>query len=119
MAKGIEAISLALSGYSDEVREATQEIVEEVMDEAAKKLHTAGTFKGTKYKKSWKSTVEKSRIGVSGVTYNEKHYRLTHLLEFGHARRNGGRNTTAFPHIAAVNDWAQEEVQKRIEEKIG
>lgn len=52
------------------------------------------------------------------MTYNAKHYRLTHLLEFGHAKQNGGR-TRAFPHIAEVNDWAQEEVEKRMEGKIG
>lgn len=116
--KGIEAIHLALSDYSNEVREALEEAVTEVTDEAADKLHTAGSFGGKKYRKSWKATVEKTRTGVSGVTYNEKHYRMTHLLEFGHAKQNGGR-TRAFPHIAEVNDWAQEEVEKRMEGKIG
>lgn len=56
--KGIEAIHLALSDYSNEVREALEEAVTEVTDEAADKLHTAGSFGGKKYRKSWKATVE-------------------------------------------------------------
>lgn len=116
--KGIEAVHLELAGYSDEVKDMLEETVTEVMDEAVDKLHTAGGFKGTKYKHSWTSKVERTRTGISGVTYNAKHYRLTHLLEFGHARRGGGRNTTAYEHIAPVNDWAQEEVERRMEDKL-
>lgn len=115
--KGIDGIHIILNDYKDEVREAVEKEIAAVTEGAAKKLRSAGSFGGKKYRKSWRSTVEKTRVGISGVTYNEKYYRLTHLLEYGHAKRKGGR-TRAFPHIAEVNSWAQTEAQKKIEEAI-
>ena len=38
--------------------------------------------------------------------YNQKHYRLTHLLEKGHVGRDG-RRVKAFEHIAPVNDMTE------------
>ena len=116
-AKGIDAISVALNDYSDVAREAMFDAVSDVMKESADKLHEAGSFKGKKYRRSWTQDVERTNVSVSGVTYNAKHYRLTHLLEYGHAKQNGGR-TRAFEHIAPVNDWAQETVQDRFEDYL-
>ena len=53
-----------------------------------------------RYAKSWrvKTTEENSQKLVQTV-HSPKRYMLAHLLEKGHAKRNGGR-TRAFPHIA-------------------
>ena len=115
--KDVDGIKLILGDYADEVRDAVEKTITDVIGEAAKKLRSAGSFRGKKYRRSWRSTVELTRTGISGTTYNEKHYRLTHLLEYGHAKRKGGR-TRAFPHIAEINAWAQTEAQKKIEEAI-
>jgi hypothetical protein len=40
-----------------------------------------------------------------------------HLLEKGHALRNGGR-ARARVHVAPVQDWMNEELRKKIEEAI-
>lgn len=113
--KGIDAISVALGDYSDIAKQAMFEAISEVTKQAADKLHEAGSFKGKKYRNSWTNDVERTNVSVSGVTYNVKHYRLTHLLEYGHAKQNGGR-TRAFEHIAPVNDWAQETMPDRFED---
>ena len=51
------------------------------------------------------------------VVHSKKQYRLTHLLEFGHAKRGGGR-TKAQPHIAPAEkagfDLLLSEVEKGV-----
>ena len=109
-----------LTNYTDEVKDVVRDTLEEVGKEAASELKTAGSFKGTgKYKRGWDSTVETHRTFDSVVVHNKKKYRLTHLLEFGHACRGGGRSKTReFPHIGPVNEKATQRAEREIIKKI-
>lgn len=72
-----------------------------------------------KYAKSWTVT-EKGGEGSNfyrATVHNKKHYRLTHLLEYGHYTRNG-THTRAFRHIEPVDKWAVERLEKEIPEII-
>ena len=71
-----------------------------------------------KYKKSWtvKTTKETSNA-MEVVVHSRNRYQLAHLLEFGHAKRGGGR-TRAFPHIAPAEAKAAEMLEKEIEEAL-
>lgn len=108
-----------LGVFTDEVLHDVESAVDEVGEEAAARLKQANKGRTTwkKYPRGWKSTVRKRRLTHEAIIHNATDYRLTHLLEFGHAKRNGGR-TKAYPHIADVADWADEELQRRIEEKV-
>ena len=112
-----DALNDLLTRYGDEARNAIQEEVIDIAKEASKKLRSAGSFNGKKYRKGWTAKVDNKRVSIKAVAYNKNHYQLTHLLEFGHAKRNGGR-TKAFEHISPVNDWAQNELVKRIKERL-
>lgn len=112
-----QAMKDILTDYSDEVAEITVKVVEEVAEEASDKLHTAGDFKGTKYRASWKSETERKRLYASAVVYNAGHGQITHLLEYGHATANGGR-TREFVHIAPVNEEAEEKAVEKLKEAI-
>ena len=108
-----------LQEYGDEARQIMETTITSVGKEAAKnvKANAAG-FGGTgKYAKGWKAKIEKGRLTVEAHVYNSAQPGLPHLLEFGHAKQNGGR-TMAFPHIASVNDWAQQEAVSKLEEKL-
>lgn len=113
------AVNDILKEYGDDAKEIIEETITDVAREAAKNVKTNATgFNGTgKYAKGWKSKIEKKRATVNAVVYNASLPGLAHLLEFGHAKQNGGR-TAAYPHIAAVNDWAQDEALNRLKEKL-
>lgn len=108
-----------LENYTDEVMHAVADALEETAKESAEELHSAGGFKDRtgRYRKGWTSTVEEHRTFMSATVHNRTSYQLTHLLEFGHAKSNGGR-TKAFTHIATVNAQAEETAIRKITEAI-
>jgi hypothetical protein len=111
-------VSDMLKDYAGDCSEVLEETVKKVTKDAANELKSAGTFGGTgKYRKGWKAKVEKSRLGVEGVVYNAAMPGLTHLLEHGHALRGGGRSRS-FPHIAPVNEKAQQAAVDELERKL-
>lgn len=105
--------------------EATEEAAAEGARNTAKELlpelqnaHPAGSGRygsWDKYNSGWTSTltVKKGKTRVSYVLHNQKEYRLTHLLEYGHALRQGGR-AAAFPHIAPVAEMADDLLYENI-----
>lgn len=116
-----KAIGDALYEYMDEVVKTTNEVLKETAKEAVDELKTAGDFKDKsgEYRKGWSTKAEAATLGIQKqIVYNKKHYRLTHLLEYGHAKPNGGR-VRAFPHIATVEEGLADKVEKKLREKLG
>lgn len=125
------AINELLKEYGEEVYDAVNDSVDEVISLATDKLravnHWAEDGSGA-YAGSWANKeTQKTVLTVKKVVYNEEHYRLTHLLEHGHLVRNGtGRigsgkkdRVDAYPHIGPVNDWVQAEAVKVVKQKLG
>lgn len=66
------------------------------------------------YKDSWKSKDVGSRLIPGFVVYSAKpNYRIAHLLEKGHAKRNGGR-TNPIVHIAPAEQRAIAKFEKAV-----
>lgn len=114
-----DEIQKILDEYGDEASAALAEAISETAKEAQTQLRqkNQGRKLWKKYPKGWSVQIKAGRLDVEGIVYNKDHYRLTHLLEFGHATRNGGR-TKAFPHIEEVNAFAQKDVLERLREKL-
>lgn len=119
-----KAMKDILNEYGDEVYEVLGKAVDEVSDEAVKKLQAGGSFGGTgAYKKDWVADdIPTGRLSKAKVIHNEDHYRLAHLLEKGHVIRNGTGRTygtvQAFPHIKPVEEWAKDELPRKVKEMI-
>ena len=122
-----QALDEVLKQYGDDVYKVLDKSVEEVADKATQKLRSVTHWKNSKpnsaYSKDWTvDSFRAGRLGVSRVVYNDGHARLTHLLEKGHVSRNGTGRTfgkvPAYPHIAPVNDWVVDELQRIVEREI-
>lgn len=134
MAKRIKPVDLdatvkdLLEKYGSQVYDVLKDCVKEVSDEAVEKLQSVSSFApgghpSGAYSRSWKhEDVKVGRLATRKIIHNEEHYRLTHLLEKGHVSSNGTHRTfgrvAAYPHIAPVNDWANEELPRLVERKL-
>ena len=96
-----EAIREELEKYSEEVEAKVDRGIDEICQEAVEELKSNPNIpvKSGKYKNSFYFKNEAKGKGYKRNRIANKRYRLTHLLEFGHATRNGDR-TEAFPHWA-------------------
>lgn len=116
-----EAIEKELTLYADEAADVVKLSVRDVA-RATRKEIAANAPRGRtgKYAKSWRTKkVYESSTSASYVVYaNEDGYRLAHLLEFGHAKRNGGR-TRAFPHIKPAEERAAREIEAMTKARLG
>lgn len=111
-----------LKDYKEDIDEEVVEVVDEVTRKAKDELkQTSPRGKGSRtnpYYKGWAVKLSKKRTGVyHKVIWNRTNYQLTHLLEFGHATRNGGR-TRAIPHIRPVEEKYNVEFVDKLEKRI-
>ena len=112
-------ISAMLSEYADDVIEEVKATVDDVAKEAQKIVKSKAPVKTGKYKRSIKvRTSYESLTEIRKTIYSNGNSGLTHLLENGHAKVNGGR-TRAFPHWKYGDEYIKKELPKRIQKKIG
>ena len=104
-----------LQEYADLATDDMKAAVKKAGNEAKKDIQANAPVKTGAYKKSWtvKTTKETSNA-MEVVVHSKNRYQLAHLLEFGHAKRGGGR-TRAFPHIAPAEQRAAELLEREVE----
>lgn len=118
-----EEVIKAINEYKDIAEGDFEEVAKSVAKEGAKKLKATsprGSGKGRKghYANGWGVTYERKGNGKFRFTvHNKKKPGLAHLLEHGHQLRQGGR-AKAIVHIKPVEEWCNEEFEKRTEERL-
>ena len=92
---------------TDEMKRAVQRAAKTVKDEASARAPK----KTGKYSKSFATTKTKeTSLALEYVVWSPSDYRRVHLLEYGHAKRNGGR-TRAFPHMEPAERIGKEQLE--------
>lgn len=108
-------IAYELENFSTEVEDIVSEEIETVGKEMAKELKEVSPKRTGGYAKGWRIKRE-SKYKI--IVQNSKKPYLTHLLEHGHAKRNGGR-VRAIPHIKPTETKYQEKLAENIKRRIG
>ena len=113
-------IEKELKKYTKEIEEGLEKAKQRNARQGAKELRESpltpvskNRKRSGKYKKGWTST----KHGTAYIIRNKTDYQLTHLLEKGHALRQGGR-TRAFPHIKPVEEKVVKNYEKDVEKVI-
>lgn len=123
MAKTVRADHMAaeinkiLREYGEASEQAVDNAVRLTATDAVKDIRSSAReqFGGTgEYASSWTQKVEKRRKVYSRIVHaRAPYYRLTHLLENGHAKVNGGR-VEGRPHIAPAANEATAKLTRYI-----
>ena len=114
-----KAINEELTIYCDDVTEKVKKISDNVMKTLVKNTKKDANKRTGTYAKAItsKRTLETKRCRVNTWYVNDPEYRKSHLLEKGHATRNGGR-TRAFPFISKNEQIAVKDYENQVEEAI-
>lgn len=118
-----EAVMKELMDFKEITEEEFEKIAKEVAKEGAKRLkETSPRGRGSRkghYADGWGVTYQRKGNGkFEFVVHNKKKPGLTHLLENGHQSNRGGR-VKGIVHIKPVEEWCNEEFEKRTEERLG
>ena len=110
-----------LDKFAEITTDDLKEIIKLVAKETSENLQETSPKRTGAYAKSWfrRLNPDQSIDCFSMVVYNRKpHYRLAHLLEFGHSAMDGSF-VSARPHIKAAEEKAVEWMDDQLTRKLG
>lgn len=114
-----DAVMEGLVEYAELATEDMKAAVKKAGQTVRKEIQAGAPVKTGAYRKSWavKTTRETSSF-MEVTVHSRNRYQLAHLLEFGHAKRGGGR-VPGRPHIAPAEEKGirqlEEEIKKALE----
>ena len=113
-----DTVMRELENYAETTTDGVKAAVKKAANTVKKEISVTAPVRTGKYAKSWatKTTGENSHA-LEITVHSRNRYQLAHLLEHGHAKRNGGR-VAARPHIAAAEQHGIEELGREIERSI-
>ena len=113
-----DAVAEILDEYAETTELGMKKAVRDAGNTVKKAIGEGAPVKTGKYAKSWAVKTTKETANALEVTVHSRNrYQLAHLLEHGHAKRNGGR-TRAIPHIAPAEEKGMEKLEWDIERSL-
>ena len=113
-----DAVAEILDEYAETTELGMKKAVRDAGNTVKKAIGEGAPVKTGKYAKSWAVKTTKETANALEVTVHSRNrYQLAHLLEHGHAKRNGGR-TRVIPHIAPAEEKGMEQLERDIERSL-
>ena len=110
-----KCITEIFNDYVDEIDDAVKSITDETIKDAQKEVKIKSPKNKGNYAESWNITTRNNKNGTySKVVYNKEYPSLTHLLEFGKKKKNGGY-VNPQPHIRETEDKYREKFVEEFE----
>ena len=113
-----DAVMEGLNDYADLAASDMKAAVRKAGTTVRKQIQSTAPSRSGAYAKSWTVKTERETSNsLELIVHSRNRYQLAHLLEFGHAKRGGGR-VAARPHIAAAEEAGVEELEAAIERSL-
>ena len=113
-----EEVMKGLTEYSKLATADMKKAVKKAGNDVRKEIQSTAPKETGAYAKSWAVKTTRELAEKLEVTVHSRNrYQLAHLLEFGHAKRGGGR-TKAQPHIAPAEENGINALEKAIEKAL-
>jgi len=113
-----DAIMEGLEEYKDLATDEMKKSVKKSGKTVKQEIEKNAPKRTGKYKKSWAvKTTKEDANSIEVTVHSRNRYQLAHLLEFGHAKRGGGR-VRAIPHIAPAEEVGVKELEDEIERTL-
>jgi len=111
-------IMKGLEDYAELAAEEMKEAVKHASSTVRKEIKANAPVDTGKYAKSWSAKkVRETSQTLTMVVHSKNRYQLAHLLEYGHAKRNGGR-VEGKAHIAPAEKEGIRQLQEEIEKAL-
>ena len=113
-----DTVMECLNDYADVSTEGMKKAVRKAGNTVKKEISANAPKDTGAYVKSWavKNTKENAH-SLEVTVYPKNRYQLAHLLEHGHAKRNGGR-VVGKSHIAPAEQTGIEQLEHEIERSL-
>lgn len=109
-----DAVVRELEAYRQEVTDGLKAEVKAAAKECRQDIQRLSPVLTGRYRKGWQDKVEyEDGEDIRVVVRNRTDYQLTHLLEHGHAKANGGR-VEGKPHIGPAEQRAEAKLMKKV-----
>jgi len=110
-----DAVMSNLTKYSDLAADEMKQAVKRAGVTVRKEIQASAPKDTGAYAKSWTvKNIRESSNALEIVVHSKNRYQLAHLLEFGHAKRGGGR-VPGRAHIAPAEEKGTRQLEEDIE----
>ncbi len=111
-------VMAGLTEYADLATEDMKKAVKKAGTTVRKEIQANAPKNTGDYAKSWSvKNVRETASALEIVVHSRNRYQLAHLLEFGHAKRGGGR-VPGRAHIAPAEEKGVRELEQEIQKAL-